>query len=73
MRRILFLILILAGLASAAVAQQTGNIVGQVKDESGAAIPSATITLTNVATASKRTVQSNDQGEYNASSLEPGA
>ena len=73
MRRILFLIFILAGLTSAAVAQQTGNIVGQVRDESGAVIPSANITLTNNATASKRTVQSNEDGEYNASSLEPGA
>ena len=56
-----------------AVAQQTGNIVGLVKDSTGAAIPQAILTLTNAATSTVRSVTSNDQGEYNASSLTPGS
>ena len=64
-----FALLAFAVLAAVAHAQQTGNIVGTVKDASGAAIPGVSVTLTNTATAAKRTVATNSQGEYNASSL----
>jgi Carboxypeptidase regulatory-like domain len=42
----------------------TGTIVGIVTDPSGAAIPAAQITATNMGTSLKRTVQSNGAGEY---------
>lgn len=70
MKRLFAFLLLLA--STVAFAQQTANIVGTVKDTTGAAIPGATVTLTNLATATKRTVATNSQGEYNASSLPVG-
>lgn len=61
----LFLLLPIAELS----AQQTANIVGLVQDATGAAIPDATVTLTNTSTDSKRVVKTNGEGEYDASSL----
>ncbi len=42
----------------------SGSITGQVTDVSGAAIPNATVTLTNKSLGINRTVTSNGQGEY---------
>ncbi len=53
-------------------AQQTGSIVGNVKDPSGASVPDATITFVNVSTQLRRVVTSNGQGEYVASALPTG-
>ncbi|MEK6398578.1 MAG: carboxypeptidase-like regulatory domain-containing protein, partial [Terriglobus sp.] len=58
--------------SAAAFAQQTGSIVGVVTDTSGAAIPDATVTLTNAATDLHRTVTSNSSGQYTAASLPAG-
>ena len=62
---------ILGALALAAVlsggmlAQKTsGTVTGQVTDPSGAAVPNATVTLVNKATATNRTVHTNGSGEY---------
>jgi hypothetical protein len=48
----------------AAGAQSTGSITGTVADPSGAAIPAAAITITNVGTTQTRSVQSNASGLF---------
>ena len=50
----------------------TGDITGTVTDSSGAAIPNATVTLTNVDTKEVRTTQSGGGGDYTFSQLGPG-
>src|SRR5215470_2570082 len=42
----------------------TGTITGAVTDPSGAAVPNAHVTATNVGTALSRSVESNGEGEY---------
>jgi hypothetical protein len=69
MKKILLLLTLIAAFALQATAQQTANIVGLVQDATGAAIPIAGVILTNTATDTKRVVMTNEQGEYNASSL----
>lgn len=53
--------------------QTLGEIVGEVKDASGALIPGASVTATNVATSAARTVETNDAGLYSFPSLVPGS
>jgi Carboxypeptidase regulatory-like domain len=63
-------------LASAGVAQAQltrGIVSGTVRDQSGAAIPGANVTVTNVATNISRSVVTNDSGFYRAPALEPGS
>src|SRR5262245_42227313 len=55
-----------------AVAQTQAGISGVIRDPSGAVIPGVTITVTNPATNSTRTVVSNEAGVYNLLSLQPG-
>ena len=51
----------------------TGSIVGSVKDANGAAVPNATVTLTDSdKKVVARTVQTNDDGEYSVPNLTPG-
>lgn len=50
----------------------TGTITGQVQDANGSVVANATVTLTNVGTNETRTVQTNDEGFYNAPSLSTG-
>src|SRR5258706_7321015 len=60
-------------LASQAFAQiDTGSIVGSVRDPSGAAVPGATITLTNDATSVARSTITNGAGEYQFVAVPPG-
>lgn len=54
------------------LAQTTGSISGQVKDEKGAVLPNATVTLRNVATNLSRTAQTDDEGRYRFSNVEVG-
>ena len=49
-----------------------GEITGIVKDQAGAAVPGATVTVTNVATNRQRVVVSSGDGVYTAPSLPPG-
>src|SRR5215467_10403539 len=50
---------------SAAFGQRTtGDLEGKVIDQNGAVVPNVTITLTGVTVSFKRTVQSDDQGEF---------
>ena len=49
-----------------------GTITGLVTDPSGAAIPNATVVLTNQGTAFQKTVRTNGGGSFNASALPSG-
>jgi outer membrane receptor protein involved in Fe transport len=51
----------------------TGDIVGAVTDPSGAVIPNANVTITNVATQEKRSATSGGAGNYALSLLQPGS
>jgi hypothetical protein len=50
----------------------TGAITGTITDESGAVIPSATVTVTNRATGAARVLASNAEGLYSAPALAAG-
>jgi hypothetical protein len=63
------LCLLPAALAAQAV---TGTILGTITDTSGAAVPGATVTLTNQGTGLTRTVVTDSAGEYTAPSLPTG-
>ena len=59
-------------LSLSAWAQFSGNILGNVQDSSGAAIPNATVTLTNLATNVTQATKSDGAGSYRFVSLAPG-
>jgi hypothetical protein len=65
---VLFGLLILSGPASA---QGLANLRGTITDSSGAFVPSATVTLTQVGTGFSRTVSTNIQGDYLIPALPP--
>src|SRR5580693_7249534 len=50
----------------------TGIVVGTVTDPSGAAVPEATVTLTDTSTNSARTATTNESGRFNFSNVQPG-
>ncbi len=49
------------------------TIVGRVSDQNGAAVPNATVTITEQSTNKKQTVTSNDSGNYVVPQLDPGS
>jgi len=61
-----------AVLACGAWAQENGSISGTVTDPSGAVVPGAIITATEVGTKSVATARSNSEGQYNVLQLRPG-
>lgn len=65
--------MILSALTAVSVSAQSGTtrVFGTVVDQAGAAVPGATVTLTNPETGFTRTVTTNDQGGYNFSALPP--
>ncbi|HEY6338663.1 MAG TPA: carboxypeptidase regulatory-like domain-containing protein [Candidatus Sulfotelmatobacter sp.] len=65
---LLFFSLVLAILATPAFAQEA-TIVGTVTDPTGAAVPNATIAITNTETGVVRSVPSNGDGQYVAPDL----
>ena len=67
----LFAIAIL--LASPAWAQFTSNVQGAVQDSSGAVVPKATVTLTNLGTQASRTTVTDTDGNFRFVSLAPGS
>ncbi|HEV2861910.1 MAG TPA: TonB-dependent receptor [Pyrinomonadaceae bacterium] len=71
MRPISTLALVL--LLAVAVAGQTnrGGISGTVMDQNGAAIPGATVTVTNIGTGQKQTVTTSEDGAFQVQSLDP--
>ena len=59
--------------AAPAFAQfDTGTVVGTVRDASGAAIPGAKVTLTNVETGVSIVKTAGDDGNYEIASVKPG-
>lgn len=74
MRKSLFAMLGLAFVLAGANlwAQSSGSITGQVTDTSGAAVPGASVTVTNEATQAKRVVGTDSAGIYDVPSLIPG-
>ena len=53
-------------------AQDVSGMSGLITDPSGAAVPGATVTLTNASTGAKFTVTANSQGSYRFSNIPPG-
>src|ERR1700676_4012973 len=52
--------------------ETTSAIIGQVSDASGAAVPGATVTITNTDTALKRSASTDESGRFNFPQLKPG-
>lgn len=72
-RRLLAFSLLLALTALSAFAQtQTASVLGTVTDSTGAVIPGATLTLTNIGQNRPWTVQSNAAGAYVFQQIPPG-
>src|SRR5687768_16218386 len=71
-RRLLALAVFLPMLAGLTWAQVTATIRGSVKDNSGAVVPGATITVRHVETGLTRTVDSDDAGNYRLPGLPVG-
>jgi hypothetical protein len=71
-RVILTLCLMVVAGISAFGQSTTGRIIGTVRDQSGAAINGATVTVADVQRGTTRTVTTGAEGEYVVSSLDPG-
>jgi hypothetical protein len=67
-----FFLLPSISLPTLAQSQTTGRIVGTVKDENGAVIAGAGVTVVSRATGENRTVYTNDEGNYAVPLLPPG-
>ncbi|HVQ37633.1 MAG TPA: carboxypeptidase regulatory-like domain-containing protein [Pyrinomonadaceae bacterium] len=63
---------ILVCLSASALAQTTGSISGMVKDEKGAILPKANVTLREVTTNSSRSTTTDDEGRYRFNNLPVG-
>ncbi len=69
----LSLLLALTALLQPANAQVLyGSVTGNVSDQSGAVVPSATVTLTNQGTGQVREAMTNEDGSYTISNVLPG-
>ncbi|HEY4929992.1 MAG TPA: TonB-dependent receptor [Terriglobales bacterium] len=66
------LLLLFLGFAVPQAFAQQGTIVGTVFDPSGALVPNAKITITNIETAAVRQYVTNNDGNYTASNLSVG-
>src|SRR4029077_14368949 len=53
--------------------ETTSAIIGQVSDASGAAVPRATVTVTNKQTGLRRSASTDGSGRFNFPQLKPGA
>ncbi|MFY9570468.1 MAG: TonB-dependent receptor, partial [Blastocatellia bacterium] len=68
----LILVLLFAWPMAARAQQELATITGEVKDASGAVVPQAVVTITNVGTNISVKTETNDQGSYTVPSLRPG-
>ena len=68
MRKLCF-VFVLTAMASATAFAQNATVLGTVTDPSGSVVPSATITITDVATGAKRVLQTSSTGSYIAPEL----
>ena len=74
MRRLAFLVALLASVAASVAAQApTGTISGTVLDQVSAVLPGATVTVTNAATGATRTVTTSNEGFFQVPSLPAGS
>jgi hypothetical protein len=64
--------LVLTDATASAQTAGAGTITGTLTDQSGAAVPGATVTVRNTDTGIDRTLTSNDSGLYFATFLQPG-
>jgi len=55
--------------ATALAQTDTGKITGTVKDQNGAIIPGANITITNTRTGEERSAKANDDGMFSVAAL----
>jgi len=69
---LIFFVLLFACPLATSAQQETATITGEVKDASGALVPKAAITITNVGTNITVNTETNDQGSYTITSLKPG-
>ncbi len=71
--RVVGIVCLMFALAVPLISQTTtGRILGTVRDQSGAALPVATVTVTDVQRGITRTVTTDDSGEYVVPNLTPG-
>src|SRR5262245_44392515 len=70
-RRVVVITLCLTGATNAFAQGGTGTLTGTVVDSSGAAIPGATITATEVNTGTERMAVSDDVGVFRMAALNP--
>src|SRR5215204_5696276 len=68
------LALILFAFGSLAVTAQTitATLSGEIKDVSGAVVPGATVTVTSSETGITKTTETNEDGRYTVTFLQPG-
>lgn len=71
MRPIQIIAVVLLLAVSAFGQTNKGGIAGTVMDQNGAAIPGATVTVTNVGTGQKQTLTTSESGAFTANSLDP--
>jgi len=71
-RPLIWVVAVLVLLAPLSMAQSTSQLNGSVTDSSGASVAGAKITLTDMATESKRTTMSNATGLYQFLDVPPG-
>ena len=72
LRFLLFSATIVALSVASLSAQTFGSVTGHITDASGAAVPGAKVTLTNVATNALRITNSTDSGDYTFPDVQPG-
>src|SRR3954469_19959893 len=71
--RLIGVVILLAAWVVTGQAQTQGGISGLVTDSSGAAVPGATVTVTNTATSGKRNTTTNAEGLYTFPAVPPGS
>ena len=69
----LMLVGLAAGAGSVRAQETTARVTGQVTDAAGAVVSNAEITLTNRATREERKVQTDEDGNYVLTQVQPGA
>src|SRR5437667_10404894 len=67
-----FILFLLASIPAPAQSPTTGRVMGTVKDQNGAVIVGAEVSVKSNATANKQIVTTNESGTYAASLLLPG-
>ncbi|HJU93183.1 MAG TPA: carboxypeptidase regulatory-like domain-containing protein [Pyrinomonadaceae bacterium] len=71
--RVLMLMALIACLCCSALAQTSGSLSGEVKDEKQAVITGATVTMRNISTNETRTAQTNADGRYHFAGVPVGS